>query len=63
MIRYKQDKRRQKIFSKLDNDPNAMKAKIQTQFKRGHWEGALKTLNRYSYHIKQNYVDYHILIY
>ena len=46
MDHYKQDKRRQKIFSKLDNDPNAMKAKIQTLFKKGHWELALMTLNR-----------------
>ena len=46
MDHYKQDKRRHKIFSKLDNDPSAMKAKIQTLFKKGHWELALKTLNR-----------------
>ena len=46
MNRYRQEQRRQKMFSKLDNDPSAMKAKIQTLFKKGHWELALKTLNR-----------------
>ena len=47
MDHWKKDQRRQKIFSKLDNDPNALKDKIQTLFKKGHWEGALNTLNRY----------------
>ena len=46
MDRYKQDQRRHKLFNKLDDDPNAMKAKVKTLFKRGHWEGALKTLDR-----------------
>ena len=47
MERGRQDQRRHKMFSKLDDDPNAMKAKVKTLFKRGHWEGALKTLDRF----------------
>ena len=46
MDRYKQDQRRHKLFNKLDDDPNAMKAKVKTLFKKGHWEGALTTLDR-----------------
>ena len=49
MNRDKKDRRRHKLFSKLDNDPNAMKTKAKTLFKRGHWEGALKCLDRYSF--------------
>ena len=48
MERDKRDERRQRIFSKLDNDPNAMKSKAKTLFKKGHWEEALKCLDRFA---------------
>ena len=46
MDRSRKDQFRHKLFKKLDEDPNTMKAKVKTLFKRGHWEGALKTLDR-----------------
>ena len=65
MDHWKKDQRRQKIFSKLDNDPNALKDKIQTLFKKGHWEGALNTLNRYVFYqcIKDKSITIEEMIY
>ena len=47
MDRDKKAQRRQRIFSILDNDPNVMKSKANTLFKRGQWDGALKCLDRF----------------
>ena len=49
MNRDKKDRRRHKLFSKLDNDPNVMKTKARILFKSGHWEGSLKCLDRYGF--------------
>ena len=49
MNRDKKDRRRHKLFSKLDNDPNVMKTKARILFKSGHWEGCLKCLDRYGF--------------
>ena len=46
MNRYRQEQRRQKMFSKLDNDPGARKDKIKTLFRKGQWERALAALDR-----------------
>ena len=46
MNRYRQEQRRQKMFSKLDNDPSARKDKIKALFRKGQWERALAALDR-----------------
>ena len=51
MNRYRQEQRRQKMFSKLDNDPSARKDKIKTLFRKGQWERALVALDRCVDHI------------
>ena len=47
MASHTKDQRRHKLFDKLHNDPTTIKTNIRTLFKKGHWEGALKSLDRF----------------